>query len=301
MTEDDQEFGPVPRAELDSWYAEGLITAKCQVLRDGGTEWQFAHELYPSLIAKPTAPAAPTAPTKPTKPSKPTAPITSDLELLDAPGPAALQPLDGLQPLSAPAWSAPAPAAMLAPVNPYTAPTMQPAKWGGGSATRSAFAGWAGIMCMVAGGAYVARALLYFVLRAMTATAIIGGGFTHGGLSRATSASVIGIIMIVLALVIAIPYFIGGFGILARAFWGKITGTVCAGLSVVCGLFFLFVLFRSVINYFNLLRLPFPFPAEFHLQVVFGLFVDALLIAILVAQAVTAFMLYRSQHTHEFR
>jgi hypothetical protein len=52
MTEDDQEFGPVPRSELDSWFAEGLITAKCQVLKEGGTEWQFAPELYPSLAKR---------------------------------------------------------------------------------------------------------------------------------------------------------------------------------------------------------------------------------------------------------
>jgi LSD1 subclass zinc finger protein len=48
-TEDGQTFGPVPKKELDGWLAEGRITAECQVLKDGGDQWQWASDLYPQL------------------------------------------------------------------------------------------------------------------------------------------------------------------------------------------------------------------------------------------------------------
>lgn len=60
MTEDQQQFGPVPRPELDRWLAEGRITALCQLLREGASAWQWAPEVYPSL-AQPAAPAVPFA------------------------------------------------------------------------------------------------------------------------------------------------------------------------------------------------------------------------------------------------
>lgn len=48
-TEDGQTFGPVPKSELDEWFAEGRITAECQILRDGAQQWQWASDLYPQL------------------------------------------------------------------------------------------------------------------------------------------------------------------------------------------------------------------------------------------------------------
>jgi len=48
-TEDGQTFGPVPKSELDEWFAEGRITAECQILRDGAEQWQWASDLYPQL------------------------------------------------------------------------------------------------------------------------------------------------------------------------------------------------------------------------------------------------------------
>ena len=49
QTTDGQQFGPVPKAELDSWVADGSITAECQVLRDGDSQWQWASDVYPQL------------------------------------------------------------------------------------------------------------------------------------------------------------------------------------------------------------------------------------------------------------
>lgn len=48
-TEDGQTFGPVPKKELDSWFAEGRITAECQLLKDGADQWQWATDIYPQL------------------------------------------------------------------------------------------------------------------------------------------------------------------------------------------------------------------------------------------------------------
>ena len=48
-TEDGQTFGPVPKNELDEWLKEGRITAECQILKDGGEQWQWASDLYPQL------------------------------------------------------------------------------------------------------------------------------------------------------------------------------------------------------------------------------------------------------------
>jgi LSD1 subclass zinc finger protein len=48
-TEDGQTFGPVPKKELDAWFAEGRITADCQLLKDGADQWQWATDVYPQL------------------------------------------------------------------------------------------------------------------------------------------------------------------------------------------------------------------------------------------------------------
>ncbi len=66
-TADGAEYGPVPKSELDQWCEEGRLTEDCQVLRDGGDQWQWASDLYPQLdqAAAPTAPAVPTTPAAP--------------------------------------------------------------------------------------------------------------------------------------------------------------------------------------------------------------------------------------------
>jgi hypothetical protein len=49
LTEDQQQYGPVPRQELDQWLIEGRITPVCQLLREGAPAWQWATEVYPQL------------------------------------------------------------------------------------------------------------------------------------------------------------------------------------------------------------------------------------------------------------
>ena len=51
QTPDGSQYGPVERNELDQWYAEGRVSADCQLLREGQSQWQWASEVYTSLAA----------------------------------------------------------------------------------------------------------------------------------------------------------------------------------------------------------------------------------------------------------
>jgi hypothetical protein len=48
-------FGPVPRAELDRWLAEGRINAQSQILHEGDGQWNWAAQVYPHLAQVTTA------------------------------------------------------------------------------------------------------------------------------------------------------------------------------------------------------------------------------------------------------
>jgi len=63
--EDGEDYGPVPKAELDQWMEEGRITSDCQVLQDGADQWQWASDVYPELEA-PETPSSPVPPVEPT-------------------------------------------------------------------------------------------------------------------------------------------------------------------------------------------------------------------------------------------
>lgn len=54
---DGQTYGPVPRSELDQWCREGRLVASTQVLRAGGSQWQWATDLYPHLAQTTSQPS----------------------------------------------------------------------------------------------------------------------------------------------------------------------------------------------------------------------------------------------------
>ena len=54
-TDDGQTYGPVSRADLDLWQAEGRLNNDSQVLRVGADQWQWATDLYPKLAAAPAS------------------------------------------------------------------------------------------------------------------------------------------------------------------------------------------------------------------------------------------------------
>lgn len=61
-TPEGQVFGPVSRAELETWVAEGRVSRDCQ-LGDSGGNWVAAGQIYPELQASADAapPVAPSA------------------------------------------------------------------------------------------------------------------------------------------------------------------------------------------------------------------------------------------------
>ncbi|MCE9524882.1 MAG: DUF4339 domain-containing protein [Planctomycetales bacterium] len=61
QAEDGKQYGPVTGEQLHAWYEEGRITADCQLLRKGASQWQWASDLYLDLeqtgVTKPSGPA----------------------------------------------------------------------------------------------------------------------------------------------------------------------------------------------------------------------------------------------------
>lgn len=58
QTPDGSQYGPVPRSELDQWYAEGRVSADCQLLKEGQAQWQWAPQQYPALAKSAAAATA---------------------------------------------------------------------------------------------------------------------------------------------------------------------------------------------------------------------------------------------------
>ncbi|MFT5301302.1 MAG: hypothetical protein ACI814_002105 [Mariniblastus sp.] len=48
-TPEGQTYGPVGRAEIDRWYAEGRITNDCMLRQDPATDWANANIVFPSV------------------------------------------------------------------------------------------------------------------------------------------------------------------------------------------------------------------------------------------------------------
>lgn len=48
-TGEGDQYGPVTKAELDTWVKEGRLDSGCQVLKDGWPAWQWAEQVYPRL------------------------------------------------------------------------------------------------------------------------------------------------------------------------------------------------------------------------------------------------------------
>ena len=48
-----QPYGPVAKAQLDQWYAEGRISPQCQVIWEPQQVWRWAAELYPAMAMPP--------------------------------------------------------------------------------------------------------------------------------------------------------------------------------------------------------------------------------------------------------
>lgn len=49
QTASGRQYGPVDRRLLDYWHRLGAVTVRCQVLREGDSQWRWASEVYPQL------------------------------------------------------------------------------------------------------------------------------------------------------------------------------------------------------------------------------------------------------------
>ena len=58
---DGNQYGPVTEAELKSWIADGSITPKCQILREGERHWKKASDVFSQLSDAAPAAAPPTS------------------------------------------------------------------------------------------------------------------------------------------------------------------------------------------------------------------------------------------------
>ncbi|MGA2034704.1 MAG: GYF domain-containing protein, partial [Thermoguttaceae bacterium] len=48
-TDDGEQYGPVPKTELDAWYYDGRIDATCQLRSEEAVDWMPAEQVYPEL------------------------------------------------------------------------------------------------------------------------------------------------------------------------------------------------------------------------------------------------------------
>ncbi|MFT7639061.1 MAG: hypothetical protein ACI9G1_000788 [Pirellulaceae bacterium] len=83
--EDGNDYGPVPKDEMDGWVAEGRVTADCQLLQEGAEQWRWATDVYPQLM--PSKTATPPAPPQPA-PAAPAASNNPFVGLSDGAAPA---------------------------------------------------------------------------------------------------------------------------------------------------------------------------------------------------------------------
>jgi hypothetical protein len=254
LTEDQQQFGPVPRPELDQWYSEGRITPQCQLLREDAPAWQWAVEIYPALAAAGQPGVA--------------APPSNPFQFSDS---------------------------GTSRTTPKTSATKGP------RGKRSQAISYASMACAIAGIALISRALLWIMFRVVFAANLASKISARAAADVAFESTITGIVLLVVAAILSIPYFVAAAGINKRQGWGKVMGFVSGGLSSLLGLLVLLYLARNAYNYSRLTSIGFRLPAEFHTRIMMSFLLDALFAAVLIAQAVTVFaVLSNRKYANEF-
>ena len=56
-TPDGNEYGPVPKNELDQWMREGRVSAQCSLRQENQSQWNPASLVYPNLASATSAPS----------------------------------------------------------------------------------------------------------------------------------------------------------------------------------------------------------------------------------------------------
>ena len=87
-TGEGDQYGPVTKAELDTWVQEGRLDSGCQVLKDGWPAWQWAEQVYPGLggmVERTAAELSTDVPSVADLSKRRTAPNEQELKLSDVP------------------------------------------------------------------------------------------------------------------------------------------------------------------------------------------------------------------------
>ena len=200
-TPEGDDYGPIPKPELDKWFEEGRITAKSQLLEEGADAWQWATDVYSSLQASRPSTSRPAA----ASPSRPTAPASAG-------PPVRLKPI---------APSSADPFAIAADEGPVAART------GGVGRRRSRRSGnvnLVGVLLYILAGMIVAHRL---ILMSATNAWEIAERFP-GGTSRLTG-------YLVGTVVVAALYVVAGMGVMNRKEWGRVLALILTALIMIGG------------------------------------------------------------------
>ena len=234
QAEDGRQYGPVTGELLHRWYEEGRITADCQLLRKGATQWQWATDYYPNLqetedkkedkVASP-APARPASP----RPAPPR-----------ATPPQSAAPVTALDPSDFP--TAGQGLKMLGPVIPQLPPGYQEPRFHSAEAMedRRKYAPYMvphmdrpplhkmllilAILNFLAG---TLRGGLYFIsfINSLIAVSVIG----EEGDKQLMARAVVGLVITFVMFALNITLISGGIGLLQQREWGR-TATFIATL-----------------------------------------------------------------------
>jgi hypothetical protein len=198
LSEEGSQFGPVARAELDKWFTEGRVTAKCQLLREGAAAWQWASELFPTLAAPQPAAVPP------------------------APSVAASQINTQPNPYAAPA--SPAPIIQTSPQRKISA-----------RFKRSDYVNIVGLWNYALAGLITIGAMM-ILINALYASSSIQQR-TRGDLRELSAGiGIFGAVIAFFFLLMALPFFLAGLGVMKRAQWGRILTIVMGAFTAVGGL-----------------------------------------------------------------
>ena len=271
QTPDGSQYGPVDRSELDQWYSEGRVSSECQLLKAGSTQWQWAAEIYPTLVG-----GAASASNTSLSPSTGTA-YSSDPFKGQAASVSPLTPLSSASPFSDPLGSSAmsplgtAPASTTLPsygsspalssgygqsgggLNPYSPSTLGP-----GYGAYSPRTGphpmviVTGIFHILAGVwnfiAFIVAIFFAFIFLAGGGMAAAMGASAQeaeaqGAAGMIATLGVVGAVILFAIALLILAYSIfqisAAIGLFRRRRWAKVASFVFAGLGIVCMFFYL--------------------------------------------------------------
>ncbi len=149
----------------------------------------------------------------------------------------------------------------------------------------------------------VIRGLLYLFL-----TSVAVSGATNFSPSNPRAAGVmiggtiIAVLILFFALIIAIPYFLAGMGVSGRKQWGRILSLVMGGFSVFFGLVTGLVLAKGLWDYSQLMQMGFRLPAEIQNSILANLAMNGFFLLVWFGHAALNYtVLLNRKNAQEFR